>query len=192
MKSLAFEKCHKIKMNIKTKFCRAFSSSWKSASNLKIQKLFSTIKINSNNESEKEEDSDTLTELQCFLVPTLCSPDLNDCVDAILDKKPSYPDMLNQLALVHGSTKRDCQKHIVWHKACQRSKRNVEKKRKKSIGVRKNLLQKRVLEREFGLQNSWDKEKISCLARKLGLSEDQIYKWQWKRQTKLALSKFGH
>jgi hypothetical protein len=112
-------------------------------------------------------------------------------VEAVLNNKPSHLDMLNQLALVHSISKGDSKKYIVRHKARQGSKREAENKRKKEIRLRKNLLQKHVLETEFGLQNVWYKEKISCLAHKLGLSEDQIYKWLWQRQRKLDDSRFG-
>jgi hypothetical protein len=87
--------------------------------------LFSSInfaKITADNESEKDEDSDDETERQCVLVPKLYSPNLNDCVDAILDNKPSHQDMINQLALVHGITKGDSKKYIVRHKAREGSK----------------------------------------------------------------------
>jgi hypothetical protein len=109
-------------------------------------------------------------------------------------------DMLTQLALIHGVSKRDinCHKYIVRHKARQGKRGNKgdykkdEKKGEKAIRVRKNLLQQRVLEREFqqaispsnGRQNVWSKDKIKDLAKKVGLSEGQIYKWQWDRQNK--------
>jgi hypothetical protein len=117
-------------------------------------------------------------------------PNLNDLVDAICENKPSHLDMLNQLALVHDISIGESKKYIVRHKARQGKKRD-EKKRKKSSRVRKNLLQKRVLEMEFGLNDVWDKEKISCISHMLGLSEGQIYKWQWDHQKKQVNSQFG-
>jgi hypothetical protein len=123
------------------------------------------LKINSDNE-ENDEDSENKTEPH-FELPTFNSSNLNDCVDAILENKPSHQDMLNQLALIHGITKRESQKYIIRHKAWkdrrQVTKNGDEKKRKKANRVNKNLLQKHVLEKEFRQQNVWDKEKKNYL-----------------------------
>ena len=66
----------------------------------------------------------------------------------------------------------------------------------KSTRVRKNQKQQDILECEFAKAlekkelkpnqrtNVWNKAEIQNLANKIGLSEGQIYKWQWDRQNK--------
>jgi hypothetical protein len=79
------------------------------ASNFALKRNTNFANIHADNQSEmSEEDVDTFNtpERQLVRVPTLDSPDLNECVDAILSKKPSHLDMVKKLALIHGISKR--------------------------------------------------------------------------------------
>ena len=52
----------------------------------------------------------------------------------------------------------------------------------------KNKRQVKVLQNEYLKDRNWSKSKISNLARILGLSECQVYKWNWDQ--KLAEKKY--
>ena len=62
------------------------------------------------------------------------------------------------------------------------SRRKTIKKRK-----RKSMDQLKMLEKEFQVCTEWDKDKITKLSKKTGLSEAQIYKWSWDQKKKLQL-----
>lgn len=62
------------------------------------------------------------------------------------------------------------------------SRRKSIKKRK-----RKSMDQLRVLSQEFKTSIEWDKEMMTRLAKKTGLSEAQIYKWSWDQKKKLQV-----
>jgi Homeodomain len=61
-------------------------------------------------------------------------------------------------------------------------RRKTTKKRK-----RKSQNQLEILAAEFEICNEWDKEKISSLSKKTGLSEGQIYKWSWDQKKKIQI-----
>ena len=60
------------------------------------------------------------------------------------------------------------------------SKRKAIRKRK-----RKSNNQIEILSQEFSINSEWDKEQISRLEEKTGLSEAQIYKWGWDQKKKI-------
>lgn len=62
------------------------------------------------------------------------------------------------------------------------SRRKTIKKRK-----RKSMDQLKMLAQEFQITAEWDKDKITKLSKKTGLSEAQIYKWSWDQKKKLQL-----
>ncbi|OMJ71194.1 hypothetical protein SteCoe_30660 [Stentor coeruleus] len=62
------------------------------------------------------------------------------------------------------------------------SRRKSIKKRK-----RKSIDQLHILSQEFKTQSEWDKEMMTRLAKKTGLSEAQIYKWSWDQKKKLQV-----
>ena len=62
------------------------------------------------------------------------------------------------------------------------SRRKTIKKRK-----RKSVDQLRTLSQEFKNGTEWDKEMMSRLSKKTGLSEAQIYKWSWDQKKKLQI-----
>lgn len=61
------------------------------------------------------------------------------------------------------------------------SRRKSIKKRK-----RKSLSQLEILFQEFQQYPDWDKEQISRLMKKTGLTEAQIYKWGWDQKKKIG------
>ena len=62
------------------------------------------------------------------------------------------------------------------------SRRKTIKKRK-----RKSIDQLKVLAQEFQICTEWDKDKITKLSKKTGLSEAQIYKWSWDQKKKIQI-----
>ena len=52
----------------------------------------------------------------------------------------------------------------------------------------KNKKQVKVLQNEYLKDRNWNKDKITYLSRVLGLSECQVYKWNWDQ--KLAEKKY--
>ena len=60
------------------------------------------------------------------------------------------------------------------------SKRKTVRKRK-----RKSMNQLEVLSQEFLTNPEWDKQQISRLMKKTGLTEAQIYKWGWDQKKKM-------
>jgi hypothetical protein len=60
------------------------------------------------------------------------------------------------------------------------SKRKTIRKRK-----RKSLNQLEILSQEFATNSEWDKQQISRLMKKTGLTEAQIYKWGWDQKKKM-------
>ena len=60
------------------------------------------------------------------------------------------------------------------------SKRKTIRKRK-----RKSMNQLEILSQEFALNSEWDKQQISRLIKKTGLTEAQIYKWGWDQKKKM-------
>ena len=46
----------------------------------------------------------------------------------------------------------------------------------------KSKQQTKILENEFLKKRNWNKEKIEYLSNILGLSQNQIYKWNWDRK----------
>lgn len=64
-----------------------------------------------------------------------------------------------------------------------RSSRRKSIKRRK----RKSMDQLHILSQEFKTIAEWDKEMMTRLAKKTGLSEAQIYKWSWDQKKKLQV-----
>ena len=64
---------------------------------------------------------------------------------------------------------------------------NSRNSRKKAIKKRKRKSndQLQVLVQQFEMSSEWDKDVMSSLAKKTGLSEAQIYKWSWDQKKKL-------
>ena len=46
----------------------------------------------------------------------------------------------------------------------------------------KNKTQSKILENEFIKEREWSKDKIIKLSKLVGLSQGQIYKWNWDRK----------
>lgn len=55
--------------------------------------------------------------------------------------------------------------------------KNIKRKRKTKVQIKK-------LEKEFKLNESWEKEDFKKLSITLGLSRDQVYKWFWDQKNK--------
>jgi hypothetical protein len=64
----------------------------------------------------------------------------------------------------------------------------LEGKKKKNESIhrrkRKNKDQIKILENEFEKDANWSREKMAYLSMKIGLSEGQIYKWNWDHRKK--------
>ena len=144
-----------------------------------------------------------------FPIQMLYNNDLNLCVDSILQNKPNHLDMLHQMEILYGCSKRELEQknYIVRHrmKLSKRSRvlrrlqkednssSNFSTRLQKPTRVRKNIEQQRVLESKYAQaldkrkirpnqrSNIWEKDEIKELADQVGLSEGQIYKWQWDR-----------
>jgi hypothetical protein len=67
-----------------------------------------------------------------------------------------------------------------WSNRNQR-RRTIKKRKRKSVD------QLRILSQEFKKCAEWDKDIMSLLAKKTGLSEAQIYKWSWDQKKKFQL-----
>ena len=52
----------------------------------------------------------------------------------------------------------------------------------------KNKIQTKILQNEYIKDRNWNKKKITYLAKILGLTECQVYKWNWDQ--KLSEKKF--
>lgn len=72
--------------------------------------------------STEDEDADDLSNTrvssQKFKLSTLYAPNMNDCVDAILENKHNHLEMLHELELATGMSKRDLEnnKYIIRHR----------------------------------------------------------------------------
>jgi len=55
--------------------------------------------------------------------------------------------------------------------------KNIKRKRKSKAQIKK-------LEKEFNINQTWDKEDFKRLSETLGLSRDQVYKWYWDQKNK--------
>lgn len=89
----------------------------------------------------------------------ICDVDLNDYVNDLLNSKPST----EKRAIMKGKN--------------DKQKRN-----------RKNQEQVAYLEQEFEKSMNWSKRLIASLSKITGLSESQVYKWNWDTRKKLGLS----
>lgn len=60
----------------------------------------------------------------------------------------------------------------------------VGKRKRQQNRIRKSELQIQELIQEFKFNPEWTKEKVNELSEKTGLSESQVYKWNWDQRKK--------
>ena len=76
---------------------------------------------------------------------------------------------------------------ICFHLLSSQENKNARVHKRKTIKKRqrKSFDQLHILAQEFSNCLDWDKDSISKLAKKTGLSEAQIYKWSWDQKKKV-------
>ena len=138
----------------------------------------------------------------------MASDNLNECVDALLEKKSKAAFHQHAAALemarkmkdvdeaLYGSTNenspnaRSQSKFTGIPRVVIRHRIKGAKKAQKRL--RKNGEQNKILMGEFKKNPIWQKAKIVELQQRLGLKQSQIYKWNWDMQRKLASNNNGN
>jgi len=127
----------------------------------------------------------------------MASEDLNECVNALLEKKSKAAFQQHAAAIesarkinysadavletlcgstnensINGNTRRNMIPRVVIRHRCKGAKKAQKR-------LRKNGEQNKILMGEFRKNPQWQKAKIVELQQRLGLKQSQIYKWNW-------------
>lgn len=129
----------------------------------------------------------------------MASDNLNECVDALLEKKSKAAFHQHAAALemarklkdetrLSGSTNENSPNAAKKFAGIPRVviRHRIKGAKKAQKRLRKNHEQNKVLVGEFKKNPIWQKAKIIELQQRLGLKQSQIYKWNWDMQRKLA------